>query len=120
MKLYCHYSSFQAEIVKADLDQNLKYKTIFEYSNFQSTFTRVLHNHAPINKKILWFNNSPFMTKTLTKAIMHRSKFKNIYNKKRTDDNWGNYKKQRNCCVKLLRKTLKRLFPEFKHTGFIR
>ena len=45
------------------------------------------------------------MTKTLRKAIMHRSKLKNIYNKKRTNDNWANYKKQRNFCVNLLRKT---------------
>ena len=45
------------------------------------------------------------MTKTLKKATMHGSKFKNIYNKKQTNDNWTNYKKQRNLCVKLLRKT---------------
>ena len=45
------------------------------------------------------------MTKTLKKATMHGSKFKNIYNKKRTNDNWTNYKKQRNLCVNLLRKT---------------
>ena len=32
------------------------------------------------------------MTKTLKKAIMHRSKLKNIYNKKRTNDNWADYK----------------------------
>ena len=45
------------------------------------------------------------MTKTLKKATMHGSKFKNIYNKKRINDNWTNYKKQRNFCVNLLRKT---------------
>ena len=33
------------------------------------------------------------MTKALGKALMHRSKLKNIYNKKRTEDNWANYKK---------------------------
>ena len=91
------------EMFKADLDLNLKCTTSFEYSDFQTTFTRVLRNHAP--KKILRFKNSPFMTKTLRKAIMHRSKLKNIYNKKRTNDNWANYKKQRNFCVNLLRKT---------------
>ena len=36
---------------------------------------------------------------------MHRSKLKkNIYNKKRTDTIWKNYKKQHNFCVKLLRR----------------
>ena len=76
MKLYRDYSSFQMEMFKADLDQNLKCTTSSKYSDFQSIFTRVLHNHAPIKKKILRFNNSPFMTKTLRKAIMHRSKLK--------------------------------------------
>ena len=50
----------------------------------------------PLRKKILRFNNSPFMSKALRKAIMHRSKLKNVYNKKRTDVNWANYKKKKN------------------------
>ena len=36
---------------------------------------------------------------------MHRSRLKNIYIRKRNDKNWENYKKQRNFCVDLLRKT---------------
>ena len=34
MKLYRHYCSFQMEMLKADLDQNLKYSFCFEYSDF--------------------------------------------------------------------------------------
>ena len=45
------------------------------------------------------------MTKTLRKAIMFRSRLKNTYIRKRNDKNWENYKKQRNFCVELLRKT---------------
>ena len=56
-------------------------------------------------EKIVLFNNSPFMTKTLRKTIMHRSRVKNIYIPKRNDKNWENYKKQINFCVELLRKT---------------
>ena len=41
---------------------------------------------------------------------MHRSKLKNVSNKKRTDVNWANYKKQRNFCVTLLRRTKKEYF----------
>ena len=40
---------------------------------------QVLNNHAPVKKKIVRFNNSPFMIKTLRKAIMHRSRLKYIY-----------------------------------------
>ena len=39
MKLYCDYNSFQMEMFKADLDQNLKCTTSFEYFDFQSTPT---------------------------------------------------------------------------------
>ena len=58
----------------------------------------------PLRKNILRFDNSPFMSKALRKAIMHRTKLKNIYNKQRTDVNWENNKKQRNFCVTLLRR----------------
>ena len=51
------------------------------------------------------------MTKTLRKDIMHRSRLKNIYIRKRNDKNWENYKKQRDFCVtfsvKLKQNTLK-------------
>ena len=56
-------------------------------------------------KKIVSFNNSTFITKTLRKAIMHRSRLKNIYICNRNDKIWENYKKQRNFCVDLFRKT---------------
>ena len=45
------------------------------------------------------------MTKTLRKSITHRSRLK--YIGKRNDNNWENYKKQRNVCVDLLCKTKK-------------
>ena len=45
------------------------------------------------------------MTKELRKAIMHRSKLRNRYNKNKTVQNSNEYKKQRNFCVKILRKT---------------
>ena len=109
-KLYRDYNSFDIKLFKEDLDKNLKSNNTVNFSDFQNTFTTVLHKHAPIKKKILRFNNNPFMSKALRKAIMHRSKLKNIYSKKRTDVNWANYKKQRNFCVTLLRRTKKEYF----------
>ena len=47
------------------------------------------------------FNNNPLMSKVLRKEIMHRLKFKNVYNKYRIKYNWANYKRQRNFCVNL-------------------
>ena len=63
-----------------------------------------------MKKKIQRFNNNPFMTKQLRKAIMHRSRLKNVFNKNRTPKTWDSYKKQRNFCVDLLRRTKKLYF----------
>ena len=61
-----------------------------------------------MKKKIQKINNNPFMTKQLRKAIMHHSRLKNAFNKNHgTPKSWGSYKKQRNFCVNLLRKTKK-------------
>ena len=51
------------------------------------------------------FFDGPFMTKALRKENMHRTKLRNrYYNDHRTEENLKAYKKQRNKCVKLLRK----------------
>ena len=92
---------------KAELDDKLKSGVVTEYSNFQNIFIQVLNNHAPAKKKIVRFNNSPFMTKTLRKAIMHRSRLKNIYIRKRNGKNCENYKKLLIFSVELKQNTLK-------------
>ena len=52
------------------------------------------------------------MTKSLRKAIMLRSRLKNNFNKKRSDENWDNYKKQRNFCVPLLHQNKEKCFSD--------
>ena len=79
---YWHYNSFDIKLFEADLDKNLKSNNTIIFSNFQNTFIRVLHKHGPSKKKILRFNGSSFISKALKKVIMHRSKLKNVYNKK--------------------------------------
>ena len=59
---------------------------------------------------MLRHNNNSFTTKNLRKAIIHRSKFKNRFNKCRTYENWCNYKTQRNKCASLLKKIKKLYF----------
>ena len=51
--------------------------------------------------KRLRHNNSTFVTKGLRKAIMKRSRLKNLFNKQRTHENWVNYKMQENQSVNL-------------------
>ena len=47
----------------------------------------------------------PFVTKDLSKAFMKKSKLTNNYSKNKTDTNRMLYKKQRNYCVSLSRKS---------------
>ena len=42
---------------------------------------KILNKHGPIKKKMLRHNNNTSMTKNLRKAVMHKSKFKNRFNK---------------------------------------
>ena len=55
-------------------------------------------------------NNAAFMNKTLSKAIMNRSRLRNKYLKHPNNVNKSNYKKQRNYCVNLLRKVKKEYY----------
>ena len=50
------------------------------------------------------------MSKRLRKAIMKRSKLRNTFNKKRSSENWQNYKRQRNICSNILKSTKKTFF----------
>ena len=83
---------------------------IEDYSSFQEAFTSVRHKQAPMKKKILRYNKNPYMIKRLGKQIVLRSKMKDIYNKKRTQENLNSWKKQRNFSVNPLRKTKKDCF----------
>ena len=73
----------QCKTFKKVLDKSLKCNNTVNFSDFQNTLLQSSTKMFPLRNKILRFNNSPFISKALRKAIMHRSKFKNIYNKKR-------------------------------------
>ena len=77
----------------------------------ENLFMRTLNYHAPQKRRLVRANNSPFMTKELNKAIMTRSRLKNKFLNFKTIDSWNAYKKQRNLCVSLVRRT-KRSFYE--------
>ena len=107
---YRNYKNFDKNIFKQRLNNKLSLQTSSNFSLFYKSFLSILNDLAPIKKKMLRYNNSPFMNKALRKAIMLRSKLKNKYNKYPSYQNSKNYKKQRNICVNLLRKTKKEYF----------
>ena len=46
------------------------------------------------------------MTKALRKAILLRTRLRNMYNKCKMQEKWNAFKKQRNKCAKILRKAM--------------
>ena len=70
----------------------------------------VLNKHAPRKKKYIRGNNKPLMTKTLSKAIMQRTRLRNKFLKNPTNQNRLSYTKQRNFCLSLLSKEKKEYF----------
>ena len=68
----------------------------------------MLDKQFPKKKKYIRGNQSPFMSfmnKTLSKAIMLRTKLRNKFAKSRINEIKPYYMKQRDHCVSLLRKT---------------
>ena len=69
-----------------------------------------LNMYAPLKKRYIRGNNSPFMSRTLSKKIMKRSGLRNKLLKSNSEADKKNYAKQRNYCVPLLRKTKKKYY----------
>ena len=109
---YRDYKRFDQKKFETELKFKLNSQTNLSYSTFQEVFLEILNKIAPVKVKVLRFNNNAFMTKSLRKAIMLRSRLKNNLNKQRSDENWNNYKKQRNFCVKLLCQTKEKIFSD--------
>ena len=110
IKTYRNYKTFDENRFNEDLKSKLDSIEKLDYPLFESIFIDVLNTHAPVTTKKVRANNHQFMTKALRKAIMTRSRLKNAYLKTRNSKNWENYKKQRNFCTNLLKKTKSEYF----------
>ena len=85
------------------LNLGVRYHEIYE--SFASSSNKILDNHAPLKKKYVRSNHSPFMKKSLSIAIMVSARLRDIFLKKRSEENKIICNKQRNLCVTLLRKS---------------
>ena len=74
---YQDYKSFSNEGFRESLLENLKGKlsgnSDQSFSNFVNTCNTVLDKQLPKKKKYVTGNQSPFMNKTLSKAIMYNN-----------------------------------------------
>ena len=106
---YRNYKYFSNELFKNDLLQEIDKQGVhnLECKDFEYIFLNTLHKLAPLKKRYIRANNAPFMTTELCKAIMVRSRLRNKYMKIKTVESRNEYKKQRNYCTNILRKTKK-------------
>ena len=102
-RYYCN-NSFKESLQKA-ISQNLGagYDEIYEI--FPASCNKSLDSRAPLKKKYVTGNYSPSMNKSLSKAIMVRTRLRNIFLKNMSEENKINYNKQRNLCVNTFAKT---------------
>ena len=77
------------------------------YASFTKIFIDTLNKHAPIKKKYIRANHANFVTKALRKAIMLRSRLRNIFLKEKSLESKKAYNKQRHICVKMVKRAKK-------------
>ena len=77
--------------------------------NFEETILNLLNllSHAYLTEKILRHNNDSLLNKNFGRKLLKDRNTKNNPNKFKNYENWSLYKKQRNQCLTLLRKTKK-------------
>ena len=81
---YFNSESFREELIQIEANGN---NCDESFKNFTSSCSVILNKHAPQKKRYVRGNQSPFMNKTLSKAIMQRSKLRNLFLKERTEEN---------------------------------
>ena len=90
---------------RAYLINDLSKEDVGNLEKFIKVCINTLNNHAPNKKKYTRGNHLRFMNKELSKAIMNRTRLRNVYLRNRSDENRKKYSKQQNYCVSLLRRT---------------
>ena len=109
---YRSWKDFDENLFRCELEQKLY--NVYDYATFHRIFNNALDRYAPMRTKILRGNNQPHVNKFLRKAIMKRSRLKNIAIKTKSNEDMAAYKKQRNLVVNLNRQAKK---DRFANTG---
>ena len=89
------------------------------YSALTNTFSLIVEKHAPLKKKIVRGNHAPFITKDLRKAIYTKSRLKSKYIKNPCEVNEKLYKRQRNKCASIRKKSMKQYFSNITSKGTV-
>jgi len=107
---YRCYNNFIEENFLTDLSLKITSSNINEIESFENKFETVLNRHAPRKSRIIRGNEKPHVNKDLRKAIMDRSRLRNIYQRSQRYSDRCAYRKQRNFVCSMNRKIKKIYF----------
>ena len=110
---YRDYKRFNDSMFKDDLKMHLNANIEQIYTNFgvfQELFLRILDKHAPFKTKYVRANEVPYMTKTLRKAIMTRSRLEHKYQKTKSSLDKERFNKHKNFCNRLYKRERKNYY----------
>ena len=103
---YRSYKNFSNAAFRETLIEQLSNDNLVNNDNgferFRDISLETLNKHAPCKKKHARGNQMSFFNKDLSKAIMTRTKLRNIFLQNRSEENKILYTKQSNFCVSLL------------------
>ena len=109
---YRCFRNFNENNFLVDLSLQLTSINTDNYDIFEETFVTTLDRHAPLKSKFIRGNEKPHVNKDLRKAIMKRSRLRNIYLRSKSRSDLLAYRKQRNYVCSLNRKTRRIYFDE--------
>ena len=104
---YRDYKKFDQTKFRKQLEDELNAAEITN-EKFESIFITLLEMHAPTKEKIVRANDAPFMNKTLSKAVMTRTRLRNKFVRNPTKG--STLQKHQHYCVSLFKKEKKRFY----------
>ena len=101
MIFYRNFKQFDRNSFSDTLDKQLSKHdlSIISYETFKENFLSILNKVVPVKKKYLRANHSKFIKKELRKAIMYRTKLRNIFLRNKSESSRINYNKQETMCI---------------------
>ena len=81
-----------------------------KYWFISKLYSNVINEHAPMKKRVLKYNNVPYMNSGLRKQMYRRSNARNKYLRRRTAQNWDKYRQERNKATMMRRQSIKEYF----------
>ena len=116
---YKNFTNDNFRLLLEELGGNFDFTNETALDSFLDICREALNKTAPLKQKYVRANKSPFMNKTILKAIMKQTRLRNRFLKDMSDSNRVAYNTQRNYCVSLVRKAKKSYYSNLDHKKIV-